>query len=1131
MTSPPRLHPIVLAALVALACACGGHPTAAPSCTDHQRNGTETDIDCGGSCGPCGDGKLCGTNSDCVSGLCASGTCQTAATPTIRDFSATPTLVSTGATAQLMADFSGGAGRIDPGIGAVTSGAAVSTGALTQTTTFTLTVTNALGAQVSQSVTVQVAASPTIQSFTAAPTTVTAGATSSLTAVFAGGTGTVDHGIGAVTSGAAVSTAALTQDTTFTLTVANAAGEPVTQSVTVHVAAAPAISGFTASPDTVTAGASSGLTAVFSGGTGSIDHGIGAVTSGVAVNTAALTQNTTFTLTVTNPAGTQVTQTVTVQVVAAPTITSFVAAPQLVTAGTTASLTAVFSGGTGAIDQGIGAVTSGVAVNTAPLTQDTTFTLTVTNAAGATVTQTVTVQVVAAPVISAFTASPASVTVGDTSALTATFTGGTGSIDQGLGAVSSGTPITTAALAQDTTFTLTVTNAAGTSVTQAVTVTTIAAPQISSFTAAAPVVTVGSGTSLTGVFSGGTGAVDQGIGAVTSGTPASTGALSQDTTFTLTVTNALGRTATSTVTVSAVAAPSISSFTAASSRVSTGGSTSLTAVFSGGTASIDQGVGAATSGTAVGTGPLSTTTTFTLTVTNAAGATATTTVTVDVGPVGLAWVKRAGCPNCGGVYPWTIAALDDESVVATGIFAGYSSSPTDQVVFGPGEPNQTTLVPPTGMGEIWLGRFAADGSLMWAKRAGGNSDDHGMGVAVLDGGPMLVTGEVVLNTVSGGNVVFGAGEPNQTAVANTGASQTEYIARFNPADGTFLSLQLGGGSTTSDRATGDDIAPYPDGSYTVCGGFTGNATFGAGTPNATSFAAGAGYFMSLLHFDASGDLLWAKAYGTAASNNGLYATRCRATSTGGLWVAGSVSGSVTLGTTTLTAQGYEDVFLGLFDAAGNPLNALSGGVSSSAGPSNRYAWLYGLAVAPDDSALVTGAYQPGASTGGTFTFGGSSLSSSVYASSGIVARVGTDGTLQWMKQVVPTSSGSIINLTAALVGSSLDVFGGFSLGATFGPGEPNQTTLSRSSSNDSVDMFIAEYDPATGSLNVVRRVSAESGTTYDSPTPLALGLRPDGALIVGGEFVGTLLFGPDDPAPATVTAVATDMFLAAWYPY
>lgn len=74
-----------------------------------------------------------------------------------------------------------------------------------------------------------------------------------------------------------------------------------------------------------------------------------------------------------------------------PTITSFAAVQLSVASKTGTTLTAVFTGGTGSIDPGIGAVTSGEAHSTGDLTQQTTFTLTVTNTNGKSVTETVTI--------------------------------------------------------------------------------------------------------------------------------------------------------------------------------------------------------------------------------------------------------------------------------------------------------------------------------------------------------------------------------------------------------------------------------------------------------------------------------------------------------------------------------------------------------------------------------------------------------------------------------------------------------------------------------------------------------------------------------------------------------------------
>ena len=65
-----------------------------------------------------------------------------------------------------------------------------------------------------------------------------------------------------------------------------------------------------------------------------------------------------------------------------PVINSFVANPTAVHFGDSAVLTAVFSGGTGSIDHGIGTVTSGVGLSSGPVNANTLYTLTVTSDGG-----------------------------------------------------------------------------------------------------------------------------------------------------------------------------------------------------------------------------------------------------------------------------------------------------------------------------------------------------------------------------------------------------------------------------------------------------------------------------------------------------------------------------------------------------------------------------------------------------------------------------------------------------------------------------------------------------------------------------------------------------------------------------
>ncbi|MBI4702543.1 MAG: hypothetical protein HY744_15595 [Deltaproteobacteria bacterium] len=52
---------------------CQDHVCLAPTCADKVKNGDETDVDCGGACSPCANGKACATADDCESRLCAPG--------------------------------------------------------------------------------------------------------------------------------------------------------------------------------------------------------------------------------------------------------------------------------------------------------------------------------------------------------------------------------------------------------------------------------------------------------------------------------------------------------------------------------------------------------------------------------------------------------------------------------------------------------------------------------------------------------------------------------------------------------------------------------------------------------------------------------------------------------------------------------------------------------------------------------------------------------------------------------------------------------------------------------------------------------------------------------------------------
>ncbi len=231
----------------------------------------------------------------------------------------------------------------------------------------------------------------------------------------------------------------------------------------------PSISSFSATPESIGEGKSSTLTWAVTGAIRlTIDQGVGVVTDRTSI-TVTPAETTVYTLTAENAAGAKLTRQARVTVVASPTITGFVAMPEIISAGSNITLSAVFSGGDATVDQGVGTVSSEAVVTCNPL-ETTTYTLTVTNALGETKTATAKVTVVPLPTISSFQAALTPIASGSSTTLTANFENGTGSIDQSIGNVTSGTPFSTGALTSAKTYTLTVTNPAGTAKTATVTV-------------------------------------------------------------------------------------------------------------------------------------------------------------------------------------------------------------------------------------------------------------------------------------------------------------------------------------------------------------------------------------------------------------------------------------------------------------------------------------------------------------------------------------------------------------------------------------------------------------------------------------------------------------------------------------
>jgi hypothetical protein len=145
---------------------------------------------------------------------------------------------------------------------------------------------------------------PTITSFTAAPTSINSGASSTLSWAATGATSVaITPGAFTATTASGATSVSPTATTTYTLTATNSAGS-TTSTLTVTVSAAtikPVISSFTANPPSITTGSSSMLSWTTTGAT-SITVAPGSFTSISASGSTSVspTATTTYTLTATN---------------------------------------------------------------------------------------------------------------------------------------------------------------------------------------------------------------------------------------------------------------------------------------------------------------------------------------------------------------------------------------------------------------------------------------------------------------------------------------------------------------------------------------------------------------------------------------------------------------------------------------------------------------------------------------------------------------------------------------------------------------------------------------------------------------------------------------------------------------
>lgn len=630
--------------------------------------------------------------------------------PIIESFTASSSNITQGQSLTLSWSVSGATTlSLSPSVGVVTGSSVTVVPGVD--TTYVLTASND-GGTVTQSVSVTVSAPlppPVIHSFTATPDTLSGTGNATLAWSVDGATElTILANTGANPGnvlGLSSFTVSPGATTTYTLYAKNATAT-VTQTATVTVTdptPASSIDTFVASSYSATAGeavtlswTTTNLGSLWLSADAGGDPGSVSGMSSIVVHPQTTTR---YTLSGWAGAAGTIAKTLVVNVGAplTPVVNSFTATPDTIAPGAVTTLAwSVSNADSVSISADVGAspgIVTGSSVTVSPA-QTTTYTITAQNGSGSvTKTATVTVVAVASPVISTFTATPATITSGQSSTLAWSVTGADSlSISPTVGAVT-GTSVAVSP-ATTTTYTLTAANASGT-VTQTATVTvnTSTGPSIDTFTASSTNVNAGDAVTLTWTTTKMGGLW---MSADAGGDPGSVPAngslvVHPQTTTRYTVSGWNGDTNSTifkslTVNVGPPPTPTINSFSASPETIAIGASTTLNwSVANADTVSIAADVGASpgtVTGSSVTVSPTATTT-YTLTA-SLGGVSATRTATVTVtGPT---------APNIASFYAQPAFIQSGASTTLT-----WSVSGADTVSISPGigevTGNSVTITP------------------------------------------------------------------------------------------------------------------------------------------------------------------------------------------------------------------------------------------------------------------------------------------------------------------------------------------------------------------------------------------------------------------------------------------------------
>ncbi|MCX6273909.1 MAG: SBBP repeat-containing protein [Bacteroidetes bacterium] len=305
-----------------------------------------------------------------------------------------------------------------------------------------------------------------------------------------------------------------------------------------------------------------------------------------------------------------------------------------------------------------------------------------------------------------------------------------------------------------------------------------------------------------------------------------------------------------------------------------------------------------------------------------------------------------------------------------------------------------------GSGDAFLAKYDKNGNAIWAKKAGGTSDDKGKGVALDNFGNVFLCATFTNTANISGNTVFASGKYDS------------FIAKYDTAGNYQWAVKAGGNDTT--KMSG--IATDNDGNSYVTGYFIDSTTFGTTTLHSLG-----SYDFFIAKYDASGNFVWAKRGGGANEDFGQGISFDKRRNL--IYISGQFDYQANFDGLAVTSAGNRDIFISAWDTSGSiQWIKTGGGTQRDAG--------FGVANDTLGNVLATG-FVDGGGVFGSNTIVGDSLSDifvtklappiasqPTVAASAISSSVSncTDISLSW------TNGNGAYRIVVAKAGSAVSVF-------------------------------------------------------------------------------------------------------------